>query len=70
MSTQTIGRWTRVLLARMGSQPRGFSAHRFGIVTRACILLILESHGKELPLGRMDILSAGAGGNVSPEKKW
>ena len=60
VSTHTIGRWTRVLLERMGSRPRGFSAHRSGVVTRACILAILESKGKELPgsgpPGRMDII--------------
>ena len=56
VSTHTIGRWTKVLLKRMGSQPRGFSAHRSGIVTRACILAILESEGKEISPGRMDVI--------------
>lgn len=56
VSTHTIGRWTRVLLQRMGSPPRGFSAHRSGVVTRACTLAILESEGKELPPGRMDVI--------------
>ena len=48
VSTFTIGRWTRGLLIRMGSQPRGFSAHRSGVVTRACILGIFKSGGTEL----------------------
>ena len=61
VSTQTIGRWTRVLLERMGLQPRGFSAHRSGIVTRACILAILESHEKEMLPGRLNIIICWGG---------
>ena len=56
VSTHTISWWTKGLLERMGSRPRGFSAHRSGVVTRACILAILESEGKELPPGRLDVI--------------
>ena len=69
VSSGTIGGWTKVLLKRMGSQPWGFSAHRSRWVTRACILAILESHGKELPSGRLDIIIDGTGGSVSRERR-
>ena len=55
VSITTISWWTKVLLKRMNSRPQEFSAHRSGVVTRACILAILESEGKVLPPGRLDI---------------
>ena len=46
----TLGNWTRKLLVRMGSAPRGFSAHRSGFVARACIHAIMRAKGVQLNL--------------------
>lgn len=48
ISVATLGRYTRTVLKRMGSPQRGYSAHRRGCVTRACILNILQNRGSGL----------------------
>ena len=51
-----IGIWDKILLERMGSQGRGFSAHWSGFVSRTCILAILASKGKELSPGTIAVM--------------
>lgn len=48
-SVGKLGRWTRNILKGMGKPGRGFSAHRRGCVTRACILALFDTKGRELP---------------------
>ena len=45
VGVDTLGDFTREVLQRMGQKPRGFSAHRSGAVTRACIIAILSARG-------------------------
>lgn len=56
VSVAILGCWTKAILRRMGRPPRGFSAHRRGCITRACILCILNSKGKELPLSELNAM--------------
>ena len=60
-STGAISDWNRALLLRMGSKPRGFSAHRSGFVSRTCILGIMHNKGTELPPGLMDMMVRAGG---------
>ena len=55
-SVSAIGTWNRNLLKRMGSPERGFSSHRSGFVSRTCILAILNSKGRELPPGAIEVM--------------
>ncbi|GLC57084.1 hypothetical protein PLESTB_001181300 [Pleodorina starrii] len=48
VDTNILSRYTRTLLSRFGSQPRGYSAHRRGCVTRAATVEILRQQGRGL----------------------
>lgn len=61
VSVGTLGTWTKMLLKRMGSRPRGYSAHRPGFVARACILGVMHSEGQGLPTSTL-IVVVRAGG--------
>ena len=63
-SVGTIGSWNKHLLRALGTQPRGFSAHRSGFVSRSCILAILASKGTELPLGTLEMITRWGGWQV------
>ena len=52
----TLGSWNEQLLQRMGCEPRKFSSHRSGFVSRTCILAILDARGKELPLDVIEVM--------------
>ena len=56
-SVGTIGNWTRQLLSKLGTKPRGFSAHRSGFVSRSCILTIMQHKGQELPPGTLEMIT-------------
>lgn len=59
-SVDTLSAWNKTLLQRMGSEPRGYSAHRSGFVSRACILAVIRQNGLQLPEGVLTtILRAG-----------
>ena len=57
VSVGTLSQWNRQLLVRMGSRPRGFSAHRSGFMSRSCILGVLEAQGTKLPEGLINIIA-------------
>lgn len=59
--TNSIGKWNKTLLLRIGSKPRGYSSHRSGFVSRACILGIRHSKGTELSPGLMDMMVRAGG---------
>lgn len=63
-SVGTIGNWNKHLLRKLGSQPRGFSAHRSGFVSRTCVMAILNHQGKELPLGTLEMITRWGGWQV------
>ena len=56
VSVAILGYWTKAILRQMGRPERGFSAHRRGGVTRGCILMLLQSYGKELPKSKLQAL--------------
>ena len=55
-SVGAISHWNRMLLRNMGSPARGFSAHRSGCVSRACILALLDAKGKKLSRSMVDVM--------------
>ncbi len=55
--TNTLGNWNRQMLERMGSAPRGFSAHRSGYVGRACVLALLRGKGVALSSDTVDVIA-------------
>lgn len=56
VSTNILSNWNRKILTAMGHPARGFSAHRSGMVTRACIIGLLEGQGVEIAPGRIDAI--------------
>ncbi len=64
VSVGTLANWNKHLLRKMGTQPRGFSAHRSGFVSRTCILAIFENRGKQLPLGTLEMVTSWGGWQV------
>ena len=61
VSTATLSLWTKILLERMDRPGRGFSAHRRGFVTRACILEIISRKGKGLSDKFMNAITRAGG---------
>lgn len=57
----TISNYNRELLRRFGSDPRGFSSHRRGCVTRACTLDVMEHEGKQLSDGTLNAIARWGG---------
>lgn len=55
-SVGTISEWNKSLLLRMKSPARGFSAHRSGFVTRACILDLMHNEGRDLSPGTLEVI--------------
>lgn len=59
-SVDTLSAWNKKLLKRMGNEPRGYSAHRTGFVSRACILAVIRQNALQLPEAALTaILRAG-----------
>ena len=63
-SVGAIGNWNRLLLSRLGTNPRGYSAHRSGFVSRTCILAMMSKKGQELPLGTLELVTRWGGWQV------
>ena len=63
-SVGTIGNWNKSLLYRLGTTPRGVSAHRSGFVSRTCILAMMSTKGLELPLGTLELITRWGGRQV------
>ena len=63
IGVNTLGDWTKTLLKRMGRPGRGFSAHRRGFVTRACIHAVLRARakGEGIPHSVMDLIVRAGG---------
>ncbi len=61
VAPKALSEWTREMLKRMGAPPRGFSAHRRGFVTRACIIGVLQAHGEALSPARLEAICACGG---------
>jgi len=55
--TNTLGHWNRQMLERMGSAPRGFSAHCSGSLGRACVLVLLRGKGVALSSDTVDVIA-------------
>ena len=55
-SVSVISAWNQMMLEQMGCTKRGFSSHRAGFVTRACILAIMEGHGIELSTDVLELI--------------
>lgn len=55
--TNTLGNWNRQMLERIGSAPRGFSAHCSGYVGRACVLALLHGKGVALSSDTVDVIA-------------
>lgn len=55
-SADTISEWNRLLLRRMNSPARGYSSHRSGFVTRACILDLMHNEGRDLSSGTLELI--------------
>lgn len=56
ISVAILGYWTRAIVRQMGRPERPFSAHRRGGVTRGCVLMLLQSCGKELSESQLQAL--------------
>ena len=65
ISTEMLSGLTATLLTRMGSEPRGYSAHRKGCVTRAMEReLLQEGQGKNIRESLKDVLVRWGGWDI------
>eukprot|EP00884_Botryococcus_braunii_P012961 jgi/Botrbrau1/21666/Bobra.43_1s0065.1 len=67
--TADLSRWTGQLLSRMGSEKRGFSAHRSGYVTRAVTKRVMETGGTEIPESFVAALTRSSGWEAGSGQK-
>lgn len=64
IAPSTLSEWNKVMLKAMGSEPRGFSAHRKGLVTRAVVANIIKNKGASIDFGVEEVLVRLGGWDV------
>jgi hypothetical protein len=64
-----LSRWCQLVLTRLGSEPRGFSAHRSGFVTRAVTLHLLETRGAQMAEDTLAAIVRAGGWEAESGKK-
>jgi hypothetical protein len=64
-----LSRWCQLILRRLGSEPRGYSAHRSGFVTRAVTLHLLGSKGAQMAEDTLVAIVRAGGWEAESGKK-